>query len=203
MCGRYVFNMGRERFEAAYAVQAPLSLEPRFNIAPTQKAAIIRLEQHQPIAMMLEWGIRSHGKPVINARSETILEKPLFRDSFASQRCLVPATGWYEWRNLDGQKYPYHLGLESGQDMAFAGIWRENEFSVLTTRAAEGFEHIHDRMPVILTRERWKIWLADTPISEITAMLEPHNPRELDAYMVGQRVGSVKNDDSDLLEGLF
>ncbi len=211
MCGRFVFNMGCERFEAAYAVQAPLGLEPRFNIAPTQRAAIIRFEQgtmyplvqHQPSATMLEWGIQSHGKPIINARSETILEKPLFRDSMLERRCLVPATGWYEWRSVDGQKYPYHLSLESKQDMAFAGIWRGEEFSLLTTRAAEGYEHIHDRMPVILTRERWKVWLADTPLSEITAMLKPHDSRDLDAYIVGPRVGSVKNDDADLLEGLL
>jgi putative SOS response-associated peptidase YedK len=203
MCGRFVFNMGRERFEAAYQVQAPLELRPRFNIAPTQQAAVIRLESGQAAASLLEWGIRSHGKPVINARSETALEKPLFRQAMQGRRCVVPATGWYEWRKVDGEKYPYHLGLEGGEAFGMAGVWTEGQFSVLTTRAAEGFGHIHDRMPVVLSRERWRVWLEDVPLEEIQAMCVPFDSRRLDAYLVGRAVGNVRNDGEDLLEKLL
>ncbi len=198
MCGRYVFHMKHERFEAVYQTQAPLGLEPRFNIAPTQRAPIIRLGE--PSAAMLEWGITSFGKPIINARSETALEKPLFRQAMHTGRCLVPASGWYEWRKFDGGKYPYHLKLESSDELAFAGLWRGEQFSILTTQAAESIQHIHDRMPVILPKERWRVWLADTPLEQITAMLKPYDPRDLDAYLVSDRVGNVRNDDEDLLK---
>jgi putative SOS response-associated peptidase YedK len=198
MCGRFVFNMGRERFEAVYQAQAPLELRPRFNIAPTQQAAVIRLEAGQAAA-----SITSHGKPVINARSETVLEKPLFRQAMQGRRCVVPATGWYEWRAVEGAKYPYHLGLEGGEAFAMAGVWTKGQFSVLTTRAAQGYGHIHDRMPVVLSRERWRVWLEDVPLEEIQAMCVPFDSRCLDAYLVGRGVGNVRNDGEDLLEKLL
>jgi putative SOS response-associated peptidase YedK len=209
MCGRFVFNMGRERFEAAYQVQAPLELRPRFNIAPTQQAAVIRLESGQAAASMLRWGITNSKtkQPIINARAETVAELPTFASSLRERRCLVPATGWYEWRNLDGQKQAYYLSADEGSELGLAGVWRtreqREEFAIITTTANESIDHIHNRMPVILPKERWRVWLADTPLEEVVSMLEPYPAKRMDAWAVGKRVGSVKNDDEDLLKGLF
>ena len=203
MCGRYTINIGRKRFEAIYQVQAPLEFAPRFNVAPTQRVPIIRQDASGLEATMLAWGITSHNKPIINARSETALEKPLFKDAMRNRRCIVPASGWYEWREVDGKKQAYHLRLEHQDEIAFAGIWTQDQFSILTTSANEAINHVHDRMPVILAKERWRVWLADTPLETITAMLEPYDARETDAYPVMNRVGSVKNDDEGLIEPLI
>ena len=89
-----------------------------------------------------------------------------------TRRCIVPASGWYEWREVDDKKQAYHLKLEHQDEIAFAGIWTQDQFSILTTSANEAINHVHDRMPVILEKERWRVWLADTPLETITAMLE-------------------------------
>jgi putative SOS response-associated peptidase YedK len=208
MCGRFTLSIRRERFEAVYSVQAPLEFVPRYNIAPTQNVPIVRAKDTGLESAMVRWGITNSktNKPIINARAETVAELPTFASSLRERRCLVPATGWYEWRNLDGKKQPYHLSTEDGE-LGLAGVWRtrdeREEFSIITTTANESIDHIHDRMPVILPRERWRVWLADTPLEEVVAMLEPYPAKRMDAWAVGNRVGSVKNDDEDLLEGLF
>jgi putative SOS response-associated peptidase YedK len=208
MCGRFTLSIRRERFEAVYKVQAPLEFVPRYNIAPTQSVPVVRPGSAGLEATMLRWGItNSHStKPIINARAETVAELPTFASSLRERRCLVPATGWYEWRTLDGKKQPYYLSTEDGE-LGLAGVWRtrdkREEFSIITTTANESIDHIHDRMPVILPKERWRVWLADTPLEEVLAMLEPYPAQWMDAWAVGNRVGSVKNDDEDLLEGLF
>ena len=120
-----------------------------------------------------------------------------------TRRCIVPASGWYEWREVDGKKQAYHLKLEHQDEIAFAGIWTQDQFSILTTSANEAINHVHDRMPVILAKERWQVWLADTPLETITGMLESYDARETDAYPVMNRVGSVKNDDEGLIEPLI
>jgi putative SOS response-associated peptidase YedK len=208
MCGRFTLSIRRERFEAVYKVQAPLEFVPRYNIAPTQSVPVVRSSSAGLEASMLRWGItNSHStKPIINARAETVSELPTFASSLRERRCLIPATGWYEWRNLDGKKQPYYLSTEEGE-LGLAGVWRtrdkREEFAIITTTANESIDHIHDRMPVILPKERWRVWLADTPLEEVLAMLEPYPAQRMDAWAVGNRVGSVKNDDEDLLEGMF
>jgi putative SOS response-associated peptidase YedK len=209
MCGRYTLTIRRQRFEAVYGVQAPLDFMPRYNIAPTQNAPIIRQEAGELNASLVRWGFRTQhsSAPIINARAETIHEKTLFRLSLQDRRCLIPASGWYEWRVIDGKKQPYYLSADEQSELAFAGIWtaRENteQFAIITTAANESLEHVHNRMPVILPRERWQVWLADTPLEEVLTMLEPYPARDTDAWMVGARVGNVRNEGEDLLEPLF
>ena len=202
MCGRYTINIGRKRFEAIYQVQAPLEFAPRFNVAPTQRVPIIRQDASGLEATMLAWGITSHNKPIINARSETALEKPLFKDAMRNRRCIVPASGWYEWREVDGKKQAYHLKLENQEAMAFAGIWTQDQFSILITSANKAISHIHNRMPVILSRERWQVWLSNTSLEQIETMLESYDSRVMDAYPVSNSVGNVKNDEMGLIEPL-
>lgn len=108
---------------------------------------------------------------------------------------------------IDGKKQAYYLSADEQSDLAFAGIWtaRENteHYAIITTAANESLEHVHNRMPVILPRARWQVWLADTPLEEVLAMLEPYPARASDAWIVGSRVGNVRNEGEDLLEPLF
>jgi putative SOS response-associated peptidase YedK len=206
MCGRYTINIGRKRFETVYQVQAPLEFEPRFNVAPTQFAPIIVQGEDALEAAMMRWGFQrpNQPQPLINARGETVSQLLSFASSFRSRRCLVPATGWYEWQALSGKKQPYYLSGSDQEPLAFAGIWIAGEtsarFSIITTSANTETSHIHNRQPVIIARDRWKVWLSDSPLSELEAMLKPEKAGRLDFYPVGTRVGSVKNDDESLLQ---
>jgi putative SOS response-associated peptidase YedK len=209
MCGRYTINIGRRRFETVYQVQAPLEFETRYNVAPTQTAPII-VQGHEALeASMMRWGFQrpNQPQPLINARGETVRPLPTFASSFRSRRCLVPATGWYEWQTVGGKKQPYSLSGSDQEPLAFAGIWTPSEtgerFSIITSAANLETGHIHHRQLVIIARERWRIWLADSPLSELEAMLEPEKAGRLDFYPVGTRVGSVKNDDESLLQRMI
>jgi putative SOS response-associated peptidase YedK len=208
MCGRYTINIGRARFEQVYAVQAPLGFTERFNVAPTQPAPIIRAGTDGLEAVMLPWGIRRAGsvQPLINARGETVAHLPTFASSFRSRRCLVPASGWFEWQKVGTGKQPHHLHLKDDEPLAFAGIWMPGEagerFSIITTRASSAIAHVHDRQPVILSKERWKVWFSDAPVAELEAMLEPLESKGLEAYPVSARVGNVRNDDPTIIESL-
>jgi putative SOS response-associated peptidase YedK len=209
MCGRYTINIGRKRFETIYQVQAPLEFEPRFNVAPTQAAPVVVQGQDTLEASMMRWGFQrpNQAQPLINARGETVRQLPTFASSFRSRRCLVPATGWYEWQTLNGKKQPYYLSGSDQEPLAFAGIWTPSEtgerFSIITTSANTETSHIHNRQPVIIAQDRWKVWLSDSPLSELEAMLEPVGLGGLNYYPVGTRVGSVKNDDEGLLKKLL
>ncbi len=209
MCGRYTINIGRKRFETVYQVQAPLEFEPRFNVAPTQTAPVIVQGQESLETSMMRWGFQrpNQPQPLINARGETIRQLPTFASSFRSRRCLVPATGWYEWQTLNGKKQPYYLSGSDQELLAFAGIWTPSQdgecFAIITSAANTETSHIHNRQPVIIARDRWKVWLSDSPLSELEAMLEPVGVGGLSFYPVGTRVGSVKNDDEGLLKKLL
>lgn len=208
MCGRYTVNIGRARFEAVYQVQAPLEFASRFNLAPTQPAPIIRRAESGLEASLVGWGLNrsgtQRGAPLINARAETVSQLPSFATSFRQRRCLVPATGWYEWRMVAGKKQPYYLTANDGEPLAFAGIWTPSDqgdrFSIITTSANSAIHHIHDRMPVIIGKERWKIWFSDAPVSELESMLESYDAKALEFYPVSLSVGNVRNDDPKLLE---
>jgi putative SOS response-associated peptidase YedK len=208
MCGRYTINIGRKRFETVYQIQAPLEFETRFNVAPTQAAPVIVQGQESLEASMMRWGFQRPNQPqsLINARGETVRQLQTFASSFRSRRCLVPATGWYEWQTLNGKKQPFYLSGSDQEPLAFAGIWTPSEtgerFSIITTTANTETSHIHNRQPVIIARDRWKVWLADSPLSELEAMLEPVGVGGLSFYPVGTRVGSVKNDDEVLLKAV-
>jgi putative SOS response-associated peptidase YedK len=208
MCGRYTINIGRQRFETVYQIQAPLEFEPRFNVAPTQAAPVIVQRQESLEVSMMRWGFQrpNQPQPLINARGETIRQLPTFASSFRSRRCLVPATGWYEWQTGGGKKQPYYLSGSDQEPLAFAGIWTPSEigerFSIITTAANLETSHIHNRQPVIIARDRWQVWLSDSPLSELEDMLKPVGLGGLNFYPVGTRVGSVKNDDEALLKAV-
>ncbi len=165
MCGRFTLRTPTHRLAEAFGVRDLPNLPPRYNIAPTQDAAVVRPgpEGEARELAMLRWGLVpswSEGPSaysMINARAETVATKPAFRAAFRHRRCLVPADGFYEWQRVDGGKQPYLVELASGEPFAFAGLWEHWEggdviesFTIIVTEANELLRPIHERMPVIL-----------------------------------------------------
>jgi len=184
---------------------------PSYNIAPTQNVlAVIRNGKRR--LTNLHWGLvpfwakdRSIGSRLINARAETVAEKPSFRNAFKKRRCLIVADGYYEWKGEKGNKQPYYLTLPSGGPFAFAGLWEiwqgddaaYHSCSIITTAAAESVRNLHHRMPVILRPRTHDAWLDTTnqDAEHIKQILQQEYCRKLDHYAVAKRVNSVKNND--------
>ena len=185
MCGRFVLMTPGSSLAERFKLEEIPDLEPRYNIAPTQKVAIIRLnpETLQRSLMLVKWGLipfwakdSSIANRLINARGESAAEKPAFRSAFKSKRCLVPADGYYEWKKMNGgQKQPYLARNADGSPFAFAGLWErwqapeEEEViescTILTTDANDLTQPIHHRMPVILKPDCYDLWL-DTEVRD-------------------------------------
>jgi len=196
------------------------NLAARYNIAPTQQAPVVRPDgQGGRELAMPRWGLVPSwakdidiGNRTINARAETVSEKPSFRAAFARRRCLVPATGFYEWQKTDGPKAPWNIARPDGETFAFAGLWEHwqgdpagppvESFTIVTTEANEALRPIHHRMPVILAPEDWSAWLdvGGTPAGTALALLHPAPKDSLVAWRVGTRVNAPRNDDAACLE---
>lgn len=216
MCGRYSIVAKAEDIAERFSVEVLPSYQPHFNAAPAQLLPVITSESQGGVSTFY-WGLvpkLAGNKPVseriINVRSETILQKPVFRKALKSQRCLVPADGFYEWKKL-GKKttIPYRFIRKDNSLFAFAGIWEEYEdlngdafhtFSILTTEPNEVVSPIHDRMPVILNAQSEKIWMdIGASEDELVEILKPLPGQEMESFTVSHRVNSVKNDDRYLL----
>jgi putative SOS response-associated peptidase YedK len=226
MCGRYSFFLPPDAIREIFRVITGLNLQPRYNIAPTQEAAVIGRDESGDRALkMYRWGLVPRWSkelpktaPMINARAEGIAEKPAFRDAFRKRRCLVPADGFYEWvkDKSSGDKRPWRILAADRPAFAFAGVWEAwrdpaagaeapwlRSFAIVTTAANAAIAPIHDRMPVILKQEDEDDWLApETPPERLQALLTAY-PAELTRhYRVDARVNSVRNDDADCIKPL-
>ena len=190
MCGRYTLatpvNDLAERFEID---EYPSPITPSYNIAPTQEVAAVLVEEEKRKLQMLRWGLipawaddPSIGNRMINARSETVAEKPSFRKAFKDRRCLVLTDGFYEWQRTPDGKQPYYIHMKDGSPFAFAGLWeswRDGEeirsCTIITTEANQLVGEVHSRMPVILPPEDYEVWL-DPEFEEkeaLTSLLRP------------------------------
>jgi putative SOS response-associated peptidase YedK len=210
MCGRFSLTTDEailnERFKLAGGIEPYVA---RYNCAPTQKLAVITSEEPRRLSYF-RWGLIPHwakdekiGSKMINARAESIEEKPSFRNAFRQRRCLVLADGFYEWKN-EKKKIPYRITLKDKQPFAMAGIWETwknpegkiiNSFSIITTTANELMKNIHERMPVILPPEFEETWLKSNDPREIRELLQPFEPEKMQAYEVSKLVNSPGNDD--------
>jgi len=213
MCGRYSLSTSPETIAEIFGVQHITQFEPRYNIAPTQIVPIVRLEPKTDERRidLLKWGLvpswaddPSIGSRMINARSETVAEKPSFRSAFKSRRCIVPVDGFYEWRKTGGGKIPHLIRRESGAPFGFAGLWEQwkgpsetiESFSILTTEANDLMRPIHDRMPVILQTDDYEPWLdSKTTAQALHDLLRPEEDGKLVAFPISTRVNSPANDD--------
>jgi putative SOS response-associated peptidase YedK len=192
MCGRYTLSTPGDLVAELVALEEAPQLTPRYNIAPTQEAPVVRLEPDGRRRLdLLRWGLVPHwaadpgiGNRLINARAETVAAKPAFRDAFRRQRCLVVADGFYEWRPEGGGKRPYHLRRLDRRPFALAGLWSRwqrgeapplETFTLLTCEPSEAVRPFHDRMPVILPVDRYAAWLApESDPQELAALLVPY-----------------------------
>jgi putative SOS response-associated peptidase YedK len=222
MCGRFTLADP----DADLAVQFNLAeipdLQPRYNIAPTQPVAAVRLNAEGAAREMVlfYWGLIPFwakdpgiGARMINARAETAAEKPAFRAAFKRRRCLVVADGFYEWQKQDGGKQPFFIRMKEGKPFAFAGLWEHWEggdgsviesCTLLTTEPNELLRPVHNRMPVILHPRDYELWL-DVGVEDarrLRPLLRPFPAAEMEAYAVSRRVNSPENDDPSVIEPL-
>lgn len=222
MCGRYWLS-AKERYIAEHfdLEESEVHWTPRYNIAPTQEVAIVRQDRKQPkrVFSLMRWGLvpawakdASIGYKTINAMCETAAEKAAFREAMRRRRCLVPADGFYEWQKLGRkEKQPYNIGMADDSLFAFAGLWERwadpagtllNSFTILTTGANSLLAGIHDRMPVIVKREDYDLWLDPgmTDPEGVADLLKPFDARLMRKYPVSTRVGNADNDDPELIK---
>jgi putative SOS response-associated peptidase YedK len=227
MCGRFTNRYSWRELVELYRITepyiAPISnLEPRFNFAPLQRGIVIRLDKQgrrEPVIM--RWGLvpswakdDSGAARCINAKAETVAEKPMFRAAFNAYPCLVPADGFYEWAPVGpAGKQPYFITTTFEEPFAFAGLWqwwkaREapadapglESFTILTTEPNSLCAPIHNRMPVMLAQDDWRRWLA-TPENRKEIFARGNFPAErMECWPVGRTVGNVRNDRPDLVE---
>ena len=217
MCGRTSLAVDSDvlmgRFHARPA--EGVTIRPRYNVAPREDLLAVRNDAPEEFDL-LEWGLLPHwaddlddGPRPINARSETVAEKPTFRDAFESRRCLIPADGFYEWTGTRGSKRPYRVERTDRAPYAYAGLWEtwkpeDGEprvtCTVLTTEANEVVAPVHDRMPVILEERHEETWLAGGSADDLLSVLKPYPADDLHAYPVSRRANDPKNDSVDLLE---
>ncbi len=220
MCGRFSQALDWSEMVNLYRITMPVTspvAKPRYNIAPTQRVAVVRPVAQGRELSPLQWGLVPHwaksrdiGASLINARGETAHEKPSFRDAIRRRRCLVPADGFYEWKTENGAKQPYRISLGNGGGFAFAGLWEcwkhgadglpLETFTIITTAANSLLQPIHHRMPVILDESDHDAWL-DTavPVTVAWALLRPFPAERMTVRRVGTRVNSVAFDDPDCL----
>ena len=216
MCGRYSLEARPDEIAEAFGVAEVFAFSARYNIAPTQSVPVVRVDPQTGSRRVatIRWGLTSHPdnpRLLINARSETVDRKPSFRSAFRSRRCLVPATGFFEWQKLGSAKTPFHIQRADRGLFAFAGIWDEavlgdgsaiEAFAILTTEPNRIMSPIHDRMPVILASEAWATWLESATPAELSALLVPAPDEILTAIPVGNRVNSAAHDDPACIEPL-
>ena len=221
MCGRFTLTEF-SWLPGRFGLQLPLDEQPdpRFNVAPSPHIPVVLDEGAGPVLRWMEWGFQPawfkatpNRPPPINARAETLLERPMFRDAVAKQRCLIPADGFYEWRKVPGQraKQPVYARLKGGEPFLFAGLYalRGDEPAsqprascvIITTKPNEIMAPIHDRMPVILSREDERRW-ADHAITDSAAVIDclrSYPSDRMEVYPVSPLVSSARNDGSALI----
>lgn len=221
MCGRFTQTSPIKSLRSLFDFLDGPELPVRYNVAPTQSIAVVRLSPAPPARELaaLRWGLIPSwaddpkvGNRLINARSETAADKPAFRDAFRQRRCLIPADGFYEWRTEGRQKKPFYIRRQDGKPFAFAALWEHWEApekpaidscTILTTSANELLQPLHERMPVILAPGDFQCWLdPKTTAEEAASLLRSAPTEEMTLYPVNLCVNDVKQDDARCVEPL-
>lgn len=222
MCGRYTLSSPTDEIASLFDLVSVPDIPPRYNVAPTQEAAVVRVvAPGEPRRLeLLRWGLipywaedASIGNRMINARSESVADKPAYRRSFRRQRCLIPTDGFYEWQKVGKLKQPYHIRRKDRCPFAFAGLWERwrdpdkkliDSFTILTTDANELIRPLHDRMPVIIDRRDFDLWLdpdAKDPAA-LQALLVPAPVEPMETVPVSRAVNSPSYDAADCIAPL-
>ena len=220
MCGRYRVARKKEILAEVFDISGEVDWSPRYNVAPGQDVGVIRQDPTQPTRTfsLMRWGLIPYwakdakaGYKMINARADTIAEKPAFRDPLRFRRCLIPADGFYEWARERKLKMPYCFAMKDDSVFAFAGIWDRwkdpqgrllQTCSIITTSANPLVSNIHDRMPVILGPDSYDLWLDPglQRIEPVVDLLKSYPAKEMRSWQVNPRVNSAQNDDPTCAE---
>jgi putative SOS response-associated peptidase YedK len=221
MCGRYVITSPPAAIRALFGYGEQPNFPPRYNVAPTQPIPVVRLVDGKPSFVLMRWGFVpawvKDPKTVslmINARGESVADKPAFRNAMRRRRCLMPADGFYEWREAGAgagaPKQPYFVRPKSGGPVAFGGLWETwtgpngeevDTVAIVTTRANRTLAFIHDRMPVVVPPEAFALWLdgANVEAEAAAALIAPAPEDLFEYYAVSTAVNRVANDDASLI----
>lgn len=215
MCGRFALDLPPLKLAEHFNLVEEANYALSWNIAPSSRICSITAdEQDHRHARLMHWGLipswakdASIGNKLINARGETVAEKPSFRSAFKSRRCIIPASGFFEWKTAEGVKNPWYISLRSGDPMAFAGLWETwkpkdgetvESCCIITTDANDLMKPIHDRMPVILDREQWGGWLStqEKRADKLLPLIHPHDGGAMQAWPVTRELNraGLRND---------
>ncbi len=220
MCGRITQQLSSDEIARLFGAEDEANdLGGHFNVAPTQNVRVVLEEDHRRIVEELRWGLipswatdPSIGSRMINARAETVVEKPAFRTAFRRYRCIVPADSFYEWKRDGTVKVPFAIGRRDGAPLALAGLWsvwrpkgseeRVRSFTIITTEANSLLAPIHDRMPVILPEDAWSEWIdpKNEDVGALKSLLVPFPAEAMRAYPVSRAVNDVRHDGPELIE---
>jgi putative SOS response-associated peptidase YedK len=218
VCGRYASSANPDDLVSHFRVEEPPEevLPPSYNVAPTDPVYAVMERHEHRVLKVVRWGLvpswakdPKGGARFINARRETVAEKPAFRAAYQRRRCLVPADGYFEWQQQGGHKQPYFLAARDRSPLAMAGlyeVWKGPDeqllwtCTVITTEAADELGHIHDRTPLLVPPEAWDRWLDPSVEDPGDDLLVPGTPGVLDAWPVPPAVGNVKNNGPELVE---
>ncbi len=219
MCGRYNIITDADALLDAFRILNDLDPDESvtsFNIAPSQRVPVITESENGRQLSRMRWGMipawNKDSSPKFtpfNARSENIAEKSFFRTPFKRKRCLIPASGFYEWQKNETGKVPFHIRLKNKEPFTFAGLWDEwqspngklHSCTIITTAANKLMQPIHQRMPVILSAEQHTQWLNCNAFDkeQLQSFLKPYNPDEMEAYIISNRVNNARNNSEDLI----
>jgi putative SOS response-associated peptidase YedK len=221
MCGRYTIVITMDELMRYYMMEIPTNRyhTPRYNVAPGQLVMAVISDGEKNRLGELKWGLIPSWAPdakmsykLINARADTVAEKPAFRTSFQRKRCLIPADSFYEWKKMGADKQPMRIMFKDEGIFSMAGLYdtwtapdgqKVSTCTIITTTPNELMSGIHDRMPVILRREDEKLWLdKEQKAGDLQALLRPFTAEEMIAYPVSRIVGNVKNDRIECIEAL-
>jgi putative SOS response-associated peptidase YedK len=217
MCGRFAQRSDPKRLAKEFKVDMP-EVEPRYNIAPTQEILGVLASEDGREMKFFKWGLipswakdTAMGARLINARSETVEEKPAFREAFKKRRCIIPADGFYEWQRMEGRKQPFFFQMKDERPFGFAGLWERwqgvggeaiESCTILTTEANEVLRPVHDRMPVILHSDDYKLWLDEDMRKRelLKDLLRPYPAEEMISHPVSTAINSPHNQGATLIE---
>lgn len=220
MCGRFTITLDPADFQQEFNLgEIPGEWKPRYNVAPTQNIPVVTESQDRKVEMM-HWGLipfwakeKNIGERMINARAETLSEKPAFRQAYKQRRCLILADGFFEWqlKELNTPKIPFYYQLKNEKPFAFAGLWEswhekpETELhscTIITCSPNELIAQVHNRMPVILDKEHCWNWIDEKDPTKLPAILVPYPSEKMKATPVGRQVNNAKDDNPDVIRPL-
>ena len=206
MCGRFSLSSNLEELQNEFSNEISGNFPAKYNISPGQSPVVISLKKNNFYLNKIHWGFKvpKLGKLVINARSETIIEQPLFKNLLLQNRCLIPANSWFEW---DNEKKPYLIKHKKNDIIAFAGLQRieenqESSFVIITADAEKDLKKIHNRTPLVINKENFLFWLGND-YEKACNILKPINSNEYTFYPVSPKVGKISNDNISVIEKYY